>query len=248
MKHPKTSMCVDCGIAIDRRARRCQPCHFSHRHASLIRSTTCPQCGGKKHEEARTCRECLRKTRGVPEQGPNPSGLCMCGCGQPAPIAKETSTRNGYVKGQPVRFIYGHQSSVNRSPVDYIEEDRGYESPCWIWKHGTDKRGYGKVRRRKVGIDKAHRLYYTLYVGAIPEGHDIHHRCLVPSCVNPSHLEPVQQPLHTATKHSRLSDDDVRTIRELAEHLTRKETARLFGICPTYVSQIVNLKVKTHVK
>ena len=41
-------------------------------------------------------------------EGPNPSGLCMCGCGRPAPIAKKTNATLGHVKGQPVRFIPGH--------------------------------------------------------------------------------------------------------------------------------------------
>jgi hypothetical protein len=35
--------------------------------------------------------------------------LCECGCGQPAPIAKYSDKKRGYIKGQPVRFINGHQ-------------------------------------------------------------------------------------------------------------------------------------------
>jgi hypothetical protein len=34
--------------------------------------------------------------------------LCECGCGQPAPIARGTSRRDGAVKGQPLRFVHGH--------------------------------------------------------------------------------------------------------------------------------------------
>jgi hypothetical protein len=34
------------------------------------------------------------------------AGLCQCGCGKPAPIAD--CTRRGYRKGQPLRFIHGH--------------------------------------------------------------------------------------------------------------------------------------------
>jgi hypothetical protein len=34
--------------------------------------------------------------------------LCECGCGKPAPLAKFTNKRFGYVKGQRVRFIKGH--------------------------------------------------------------------------------------------------------------------------------------------
>jgi hypothetical protein len=37
------------------------------------------------------------------------NGMCACGCGQPAPIAKTTDPRRGWIKGQPVRFIRGHQ-------------------------------------------------------------------------------------------------------------------------------------------
>ena len=33
---------------------------------------------------------------------------CECGCGLMAPIAKLTNRRWGYVKGQPVRFVVGH--------------------------------------------------------------------------------------------------------------------------------------------
>jgi hypothetical protein len=35
--------------------------------------------------------------------------LCECGCGDPAPISKETSRTHGYVRGEPRRFIKGHQ-------------------------------------------------------------------------------------------------------------------------------------------
>lgn len=37
-----------------------------------------------------------------------PVGLCQCGCGEPAPIAKRTHTSRGWIKGQPKRFISGH--------------------------------------------------------------------------------------------------------------------------------------------
>lgn len=37
--------------------------------------------------------------------------LCECGCGQPAPLARKTETAKGRVKGQPSRFIRGHNPS-----------------------------------------------------------------------------------------------------------------------------------------
>lgn len=41
---------------------------------------------------------------------PNPGGLCMCGCGKPAPIAKKTRMERGQVEGMSFRFIKGHNS------------------------------------------------------------------------------------------------------------------------------------------
>lgn len=37
-----------------------------------------------------------------------PVGYCQCGCGQKTKIAERSSTRKGWVKGQPLRFIQGH--------------------------------------------------------------------------------------------------------------------------------------------
>jgi hypothetical protein len=34
--------------------------------------------------------------------------LCECGCGQPAPVAPKTVRKYGWVKGQPKRFVHGH--------------------------------------------------------------------------------------------------------------------------------------------
>lgn len=35
--------------------------------------------------------------------------LCGCGCGEPAPIATRTRNTIGHVKGQPLKYIRGHQ-------------------------------------------------------------------------------------------------------------------------------------------
>lgn len=36
------------------------------------------------------------------------SKLCECGCGQSAPLATATMPYRGWVKGQPLRFVKGH--------------------------------------------------------------------------------------------------------------------------------------------
>jgi len=38
--------------------------------------------------------------------------LCECGCGLSTPIAMRTRTERGQIKGQPLRFINGHNSRL----------------------------------------------------------------------------------------------------------------------------------------
>lgn len=71
----------------------------------------------------------------------------------------------------------------------YIPEPN---SGCWLWTDSWTPAGYGIIslggrRGKKTG---AHRAAYELYVGPIPEGLDILHRCDTPCCVNPDHLYP----------------------------------------------------------
>lgn len=42
----------------------------------------------------------------------NPSGLCKCGCGEPAPLAKQTHLERGYICGEPMEYILGHSSRL----------------------------------------------------------------------------------------------------------------------------------------
>jgi hypothetical protein len=51
-----------------------------------------------------------------------PKGLCECGCGEPAPIA--TRNEDGYLKGQPKRFIKGHSARAYLWP-DGTPQARG---------------------------------------------------------------------------------------------------------------------------
>lgn len=38
-------------------------------------------------------------------------GLCQCGCGKPTKIARQTSKRDGYAKGEPLRYLSGHSKN-----------------------------------------------------------------------------------------------------------------------------------------
>jgi hypothetical protein len=45
-------------------------------------------------------------------EGPNPSGLCMCGCGRQTLLANASDRRRGHVKDRPLRYIYGHNARI----------------------------------------------------------------------------------------------------------------------------------------
>ncbi len=66
---------------------------------------------------------------------------------------------------------------------------------CWIWT-GYLRDGYGNIgkyagRMKPMIPIPAHRAYYELHVGPIPEGLELDHLCRNRACVNPAHLEPV---------------------------------------------------------
>ncbi|WP_405506414.1 HNH endonuclease [Streptomyces cyaneofuscatus] len=69
-------------------------------------------------------------------QRPAGNGLCGCGCGEPAPIAKTTMRRRGYIKGQPQKFIRGH--ALTREPVACAADGCGTQGTArYCAKHAT---------------------------------------------------------------------------------------------------------------
>jgi hypothetical protein len=61
------------------------------------------------------------------------------------------------------------------------------DSGCWEWSGSRDKRNYGTVSVVNRNVF-AHRHSYEVFIGPIPDGHVICHRCDNPPCINPEHL------------------------------------------------------------
>lgn len=66
------------------------------------------------------------------------------------------------------------------------------DEDCWEWTGSRDKDGYGKFNVRgangKWTWARAHRVFWLLFKGEIPEGKIVCHSCDWPPCVNGSHL------------------------------------------------------------
>lgn len=82
---------------------------------------------------------------------------------------------------------------------------------CWIWGGAVMKGGYGNLCRDQRNY-RAHRWTYELLAGPIPDGLQLDHLCRVRLCVNPAHLEPVDNWTNT-----------LRGSNEIARHAMKTE-------------------------
>lgn len=100
--------------------------------------------------------------------------LCECGCGQPTPIAKQTASRLGHVKGQPVRFIQGHWAKTGAM--------LGSNHPQWKGGRLTHVTGYimvaqdGHPRANEGGYVLEHIVIAEKALGRyLPKRVEVHH-------------------------------------------------------------------------
>lgn len=94
---------------------------------------------------------------------------------------------------------HGEATQFVRPPRDLTVEEHlrwhGWtvtDSGCWEWNGPRRRkeagRDYGRLQRGGVA-QPVHRLAYETWVGPIPEGHVVRHRCDNAPCMNPDHLE-----------------------------------------------------------
>lgn len=74
----------------------------------------------------------------------------------------------------------------------WAKVDKRGPAECWVWTgaQAGSRVAYGVFtdRGRRIG---AHRWSHEQYVGPIPDGYEVEHRCHNGLCVNPAHLRAV---------------------------------------------------------
>jgi len=68
---------------------------------------------------------------------------------------------------------------------------------CWLWTGHVDKSGYGHFRMDNA-THRSHRVAYILWIGEVPDGTVVHHKCAQKNCVRPDHLQVVTPQENTA--------------------------------------------------
>jgi len=121
-------------------------------------------------------------------------------------------------------------------------------SGCWVWMGALLPKGYGHS-----AFGRPHRIAWSAYRGAIPDGLWVLHRCDVPSCCNPDHLflgtnqdnvddkvrkgrAKTKSQRGTSNGFAKLSDDIVKHIRQSG--LPNWEIAKALNVSRPTISRV----------
>jgi hypothetical protein len=129
----------------------------------------------------------MSQKRSMKFRSKNEEGFCLCGCGERTPVARYNNIRLGWVAGEPIKYINGHNRR-KKAPEYTVDLVTG----CWLWNGACEKGGYGR-KQYKGNSRPAHKVYYEKAYGPVPPGMELDHLCRTRNCVNPAHLEPVSR-------------------------------------------------------
>lgn len=161
-----------------------------------------------------------------------------------------------------LRSLSGHKSKshIERFDASYMPEPI---SGCWLWlgaEQGSN--GYGRIKINGKAMP-AHKYSYQRFVGKVPKGMLVCHRCDNPACVNPYHLfigtnqdntddkvrknrqakgiklaeaQYENRPRGELNGNSKLTKNQVDQIRSL--NMPQRKIAKIFGVSQPLISKI----------
>ena len=127
------------------------------------------------------------------------------------------------------------------------------ENGCWEFTGYIMPNGYGQTSIGKLVL-LAHRASYTVFIGKIPEGMHICHKCDNRKCFNPEHLFAGTRDENMAdminkgrqrtlsgvdSPNAKLTTEQIKEIRDrYIPYVNSAELAKEFGITKQYVGQL----------
>ena len=142
---------------------------------------------------------------------------------------------------------------MERTPlIDRISSKFRVTPSCWTWTAST-KNGYGCISSGGKGSPTlyAHRMAYEQWIGDIPPGKLVRHRCDNPLCINPDHLELGSNADNNADMVGRhrqnnnnpthvLNYEERMKVKEMliGKKFTQDQIAREFGISSSVVCRV----------
>lgn len=201
--------------------------------------------------------------------------LCECGCGSFTNILSFSKIKLGLVKGQPRRFLSGHNVRLKNpnsieNHINYFWERvdkingpilKGLNTRCWMWIGSRTTRGYGRMPFANRKMCKAHRIAWFLAHGKWPSNLACHH-CDNPSCIRPEHLfngATIDNSADMVAKGrcnrgeglwcAKLNDVQVTEIRKKHAEgkASYKELAVEYGVSRSAISQVLSRHTWRHI-
>lgn len=135
------------------------------------------------------------------EQKEIPYGYCQCGCGQKTGVTSQATTKKGYQKGQPYRFVHGHN---NRGVV-------GEKASQWKGGQYQRRDGYRFIMQpdHPRAAHKGHVLEHLIVAEkalgkSLPVGAEVHHVNEIKSDNRNNNLVICQDTAYHQLLHQRL--------------------------------------------
>lgn len=128
-----------------------------------------------------------------------------------------------------------HHREIRNDHDRYIY--RIYKNPnngCWEWGGFITPDGYGCIRV-KSRVLRVHRFSYEHYIGRIPEGLDVLHKCDNRKCSNPDHLflgTDLDNSIDREIKERNPHKLNAKLVREIRSKFDNGE--RITVLCKTY--------------